>query len=227
MSSSDLHASSPSFRQRLAAGELLAGSFIKTPSCHGVEILGGVGYDFVVIDEEHAPFDRSAIDVALLAARASGLAGLVRIARPDEANILSVLDCGATGILVPHVADAAMAQRIAAAARYRGGRRGFSGSPRAGGYGALSIWDHVAQQDEAVTVIAQIEDPEALEHIDAIATTPGIDALFIGRADLAVATGEPSPTSDKIKEICARVAAAADKAGKPVAAFTGSSQDMV
>src|SRR5437764_898565 len=60
------------FRQRFVAGEHLLGTFIKTPTSHAIEILGSLGYDFVVIDEEHAPFDRVAIDVALLAARALG-----------------------------------------------------------------------------------------------------------------------------------------------------------
>ena len=59
------------FRARFAAGEQLVGTFIKTPTSHGIEILGDLGYDFVVIDEEHAPFDRVSIDIGILAARAS------------------------------------------------------------------------------------------------------------------------------------------------------------
>src|SRR5260370_10923616 len=92
------------FRKRFIAGEPSLGSFIKTPTSHATEILGGVGFDFVVIDEEHAPFARVTIDMALLAARAAGTAGIVRVAEPTPAKLLAVLDDGATGVLVPHVA---------------------------------------------------------------------------------------------------------------------------
>ena len=213
------------FRARLIRQEVLTGSFIKTPTSHAIEILGGLGYDFVVIDEEHAPFDRAAIDLAILAARVSGTAAFVRVASPSPANILSVLDCGATGILVPHVISAARAREVAVAAHYRGGRRGFSGSTRAGGYGAVPMWTQVEAQDQAVTVIAQIEDPEALDEIDAIAATDGIDALFLGRGDLSVAMGAASPEAPEIKQACDKIIEAARKVGKPVAAFVGSAQE--
>src|SRR3954454_24645161 len=95
-------------RSRLLAREHLIGTFVKTPTTHATEILGALGFDFVVIDEEHAPFDRMATDTALLAARAAGTAALVRV--QNATSILSVLDCGATGVLVPHVASAARAR---------------------------------------------------------------------------------------------------------------------
>src|SRR5215475_6975511 len=122
------------FRQRFASGEPLVGTFIKTPTSHATEILGDLGFDFVVIDEEHAPFDRASIDVCLLAAKAAGAAGIVRVAAPTAANILSVLDNGAVGVLVPHVNSVAKAKEIVSACRYRGGRRGFAASTRAGRY---------------------------------------------------------------------------------------------
>ena len=175
------------FRARFAAGEQLVGTFIKTPTSHGIEIFGDLGYDFVVIDEEHAPFDRVSIDIGILAARASGTAGFVRVAAPTADNILSVLDCGATGVLVPHVSSAAKAREIVAASRYRGGKRGFSGSPRAGRYGGAGMAQHIELQDKTVTVIAMIEDPEALDDIDAIVAVDGLDGFFIGRGDLTVA----------------------------------------
>ena len=102
-------------RRRLLAREHLIGTFVKTPTTHATEILGALGFDFVVIDEEHAPFDRMAIDAALLAARAAGTAALVRV--QSATSILSVLDCGATGVLVPHVASAARAREVAATCR--------------------------------------------------------------------------------------------------------------
>ena len=127
------------FHKRFAAGEQLIGTFIKTPTSHAIEIIGDLGYDFVVIDEEHAPFERGSIDVCILGARASGTAAFVRVAAPTADSILSVLDNGATGVLVPHVSSVAKAKEIVAAARYRGGKRGFAASTRAGRYGGATM----------------------------------------------------------------------------------------
>jgi 2-keto-3-deoxy-L-rhamnonate aldolase RhmA len=214
-----------SFRERFQAGEVLLGTFIKTPTSHAVEILGSIGYDFLVIDEEHAPFDRVAIDTALLAARASGAAGIVRVAEPTPAKLLAVLDDGAAGVLVPHVSSAAKAKEVASACRYRNGKRGFSNSPRAGGYGQLGIWDHVDQADAAVTVIAMIEDPEALDDIDAIAAVEGLDGFFIGRGDLTVALGAPSPADPRVRSAAEQILAAARRVDKPVCLMVASAAE--
>lgn len=213
------------FRQRFAAREQLIGTFIKTPTTHAIEIIGGLGFDFVVIDEEHAPFDRAAIDSALLAARASRTAGIVRVAEPTSAKLLAALDDGATGVLVPHVSSLAKARDVAAACRYRGGRRGFSASPRAGGHGALPMWEHVKNADATVTLIAMIEDPEALDEIDAIVSVDGLDGIFIGRGDLTVALGAADAGAPAVRAACDRIIAAANKAGKPVCVMVGSATE--
>jgi staphyloferrin B biosynthesis citrate synthase len=214
---------SSGFRSRFLSGEQLVGTFIKTPTTHAIEILGGLGFDFVVIDEEHAPFDRRDIDAGLLAAKASGTAGIVRVAEPTAANILSVLDCGAAGVLVPHVSSAAKAREVVSACRYRDGKRGFSNSPRAGGYGALSIWPHVEAADAAATIIAMIEDPEAIEEIEAIVAVEGLDGVFIGRGDLTVALQAESMEAPVIRSATERIAKAACAAGKPVCIMAGAS----
>lgn len=213
------------FRRRLAAGDILCGSFIKTPTGHACEIFGDLGYDFVVIDEEHAPFDRRAIDDALVACRAASIAGLVRVASGTPSNLLSVLDCGATGVLVPHVATVERAREVAAACRYRPGTRGFSNSPRAGRYGGLDLAGHIAHGDAITTVIAQIEDPSALSCVHEIAKLDGIDALFVGRGDLAAAMGEASSDAAPVRAASATIADAARQAGKPVLFFVGSLAD--
>jgi staphyloferrin B biosynthesis citrate synthase len=216
---------SPTFRQRFAAAERLVGSFIKTPTSHAIEILGDLGFDFIVIDAEHAPFDRQAIDVALLAAQASRTAGIVRVPDASPAGILSVLDCGATGVLVPHVASVEIARGVVAACRYRGGRRGYSGSPRAGRYGATPVWQNVDAADAQTTVIAMIEDPEAVETIDAILAVDGLDGVFIGRGDLTVAFGAPSNTAPVVQDAVARITKAARTAGKPVCVMVNSADE--
>lgn len=202
------------FRRRFEAGELLVGTFIKTPSVHATEILGDIGFDFVVVDEEHAPFDRCQTELVSLAARAANTACIVRV--PDVPRLLGVLDDGATGVLVPHVSTPARAREVAAACRYRGGKRGFSNSPRAGRYGGVGLWGHVDAQDAMVTVIAMIEDPEALDTIDDIVATDGLHGVFIGRGDLTVAFGAENPDAPVIVDAVEKITAAARKAGKPV-----------
>ncbi|MDH7795991.1 MULTISPECIES: aldolase/citrate lyase family protein [unclassified Beijerinckia] len=213
------------FRKRLAMGEVLAGTFAKTPTGHATEIFGDLGYDFIVIDEEHAPFDRRSIDEAIVAARAANIAALVRVASSAPSNLLSVLDCGAVGVLVPHVATVESARDIAAACRYRKGSRGFSNSPRAGRYGGLNLAQHLEHADAITTVVAQIEDPSALSVVEDIARVDGIDALFVGRGDLAAAMEESSPEAPAVRSAAERVAKAARAAGKPVLFFVGSLAD--
>lgn len=211
------------FRQRFAAGEQLIGTFVKTPTIHATEILGDLGYDFIVIDEEHAPINRETIDTMLCVARASNIAGIVRVSSPD--GLLSVLDCGAVGALVPHVSSAAKAREIVAACRFRGGKRGYSGSVRAARYGGTPMWTNIDAADKTTTVIAMIEDPEALDQIDAIVAVEGLDGVFIGRGDLTAAFGAPKNDAPQVQDAVERITAAARKVGKPVCVMVGNAAE--
>jgi staphyloferrin B biosynthesis citrate synthase len=208
------------FRKRLTGGGHVLGTFIKTPTSHSIEIIGGVGFDFTIIDQEHAPFDRSSIDIGCLAARAANTAAIVRVAEPSAASILSVLDCGATGVMVPHVDSPEKAREMAQACRYRNGVRGFSNTTRAGSFGGATFDEHIAQQDAEVTFIAMIEDAGALPHLEAIAATPGLDAFFIGRGDLTAALGV-----EKMREAVQVITAAGRKTGKTMIALVSSRDD--
>ena len=212
-----------SFRQRMLAGDKLVGTFLKTPTSHATEILGELGYDFVVIDQEHSPFDRTTTDIALMAARAANTPALVRVPGPEA--ILSVLDCGATGVLVPHVKSAAYAREVAAMFRYRGGSRGYATSTRAGGYTAVPMWKHIAESDANMTFVAQIEDPVALDEIDAIAAVEGVDSLFIGRGDLTAAFGDETKDPPDVRRAVERIAEAGRKANKPVSVYVGNATE--
>jgi 2-keto-3-deoxy-L-rhamnonate aldolase RhmA len=128
-------------------------------------------------------------------------------------------------VLVPHVATVEKARAVAAAARYRGGRRGYSGSARAGAYGGTPMWSLVEEQDASVCAIAMIEDPEALDHIDAIAAVDGIHGFFIGRGDLTVALGAKSSADASVKEAVARIVAAAKTVAKPVCVMVASAAE--
>jgi 2-keto-3-deoxy-L-rhamnonate aldolase RhmA len=171
------------------------GSFLKTPSPILVEVLASAGLDLLCLDAEHAPFDRLAIDHCAMAARAGGLPMLVRTPSAAPEHILNALDCGADGVLLPHIRSAEEARAAVAAAHYGRGGRGYAGSSRAAAYALSSIPQHLAASAERTAVIAQIEDVEAVDAVEAIAAVPGLDALFVGRIDLTIALGETDPDS--------------------------------
>ncbi|WP_410834736.1 HpcH/HpaI aldolase family protein [Paraburkholderia sp. SIMBA_030] len=205
-----------SFREVFSSGGTpLFGSFIKTPTSHSVEIIGDLGFDFVVVDAEHAPFDRGAIDMVLLAARAARVAAIVRVPVTAPDYVLAALDDGATGILAPHIASARDAADLVSWCRYSG-KRGFSNSPRAGRYGGKGVWQHIDEADKTVTVIAMIEDAEAVERIDEIVGVVGLDGVFVGRGDLGVALGDREPGAPRVKAATDKVIEAARRARKPV-----------
>ena len=204
------------FRERLLAREPLIGTFMKTPSAHNTEIIGGLGYDFVMLDEEQAPWDRGTLDMGLLAARAFGTAGIVRIARPDPSSVLSVLDDGAIGIMVPHVDSAQKARDVASWARYKGGSRGL-GIGRGGEYGARGS-DHIPFADRTTTVIAMIEDARAIDVIDDIVSVEGVDCIFMGRGALGLSLSNAGPSAPPLKDAVETICAACRKHCKPVSA---------
>jgi 2-keto-3-deoxy-L-rhamnonate aldolase RhmA len=213
------------FRRRLKAKEHVLGTFIKTPTTHATEILGLLGFDFVVFDQEHAPLGQPVLDTMILGARAANVAGIVRVGEPSDANILSVLDSGAAGILVPHVDSAEKARAVAAASRYRGGRRGFANTTRAGQFGGLSFAEHLQRQDAEVCCVAMIEDVRALDEIDAIVRVDGLDAIFIGRGDLSAAIGAPSMTSPETRRVVEPIMAAARAVGLPIIMLSPDRKD--
>jgi 2-keto-3-deoxy-L-rhamnonate aldolase RhmA len=213
------------FRETLRSGALLAGTWVKTPSPIVVEVLALTGLDCLVLDAEHAPFDRLTLDMCIMAARAAGKPVLVRPASAAPEHILNALDCGATGVILPHIRSAADAVAAVAACQYRPGGRGYAGSSRAAGYTTLGMAVHRAAARDVV-VIAQIEDVEGVEAIDAIAAVPGIDALFIGRADLTIAYDAASPDDAVVVAAVSRICAAGRSAGRTVGMFLGRAADV-
>lgn len=214
-----------SFRERLRARARVVGSFIKTPSPILVEVLGLSSLDCLCLDAEHAPFDRLAIDGCALAARAAAMPLLVRPPSAAPEHVLNALDCGAAGVVAPHIRSAAEAEAFARACRYGPDGRGYAGSSRAAGYTTVAMAAHLAASRD-VAAIAQIEDVQAVDAIDEIVRVDGIDALFIGRADLTVAYGCTSQDDPVVLAALERVCAAADAAGRAVGLFLARVDDV-
>lgn len=177
------------FKAQIEAREPMLGAFIKTPHPIVIEIMARAGFDFLVVDAEHAPFDRGSVDAMTMAGRALGCPIVIRVpvATPDW--VLNVLDGGAAGIMVPHVETAVQAEDLTRAVSYGPGGRGFAGTSRAADYAGRSLNEHLATARDEVALICQIEDPDGVVNHAEIANVDGVDALFIGRADLAVSHG--------------------------------------
>ncbi len=199
------------FRERTRAGEVVLGAFIKSASHQIAEVLGHCSLDFLVIDAEHAPFDGADIDRIVLATRSNQLPCLVRTPDHSASFINRCLDLGASGIMAPHVTDAAAAERVIAAAKYSAGARGFSPSGRAGAFGTTQAAAYRTDADRQTSLWCQIEDASALDHLGAIAARPDIDCLFVGRADLALSLRVERPDDPKMETALESIAAAAKR----------------
>lgn len=206
------------FRDKVMSGQPLAGTFMKTPSVDVLEVLILAGLDFVCLDAEHAPFDRAALDILCAVSRAAGFPVLVRVPSGEASQIGMALDAGADGIVVPHVTDADTAARVARAARFGPGGRGYAGSTRWAGFATRTMPDILAASADTL-VVAQIEDPEAVEAAEDIAATDGIDALFLGPADLSVGYGHDRQDNADVAEAYRRTAQAARQSGRAFMTF--------
>ena len=213
--------SEATLRERLNNLEFLVGLFVKTPAYEVIEVLALSGIDFVCLDSEHSAFDRARLDVCLAMAKAHGLPSLVRISHAAPAPILQVLDSGATGILVPHVDSVEKAKQVALWAHFGDGGRDYAGTTRMGAFGTRPRSEIIEYNRTQNIVIAQIEDPSGVEAVDEIAQVDGIDALFIGKADLTVGFGASDPSDEIVENAYDKIVAAGKKAGKPVAGFVG------
>lgn len=200
-------------KSRMIAGERLAGTFLKTPAVDLIEVLALSGLDFVCLDAEHAAFDRARMDACLAIGRALDFPLLVRIPAGTPDELLKVLDSGAVGVVVPHVDSVEKAGIVAKAARFGHGGRGYAGSTRWAGFATRPMPEILLQSEDETIVIAQIEEPEGVEAIDAIAGTPGIDGVFIGPADLSVAYGHRTVDNPDLKAAMGTVGVAAKAAG--------------
>jgi 2-dehydro-3-deoxyglucarate aldolase/4-hydroxy-2-oxoheptanedioate aldolase len=182
------------FKTRLARGDAFVGAFICLPAPESAELFAELGYDWLIIDTEHGPFDVLTAQ-RMLQAVGRRCPGIVRVPSWEDVWIKKALDIGAAGVLVPLVNTADIAARVVAACRYAPeGTRGMGGA-RAHRYGA-GFKDYVARANREIAVIVQAEHIEAVRHIQAIAAVPGIDAVFVGPYDLSASMGKPGQIQD-------------------------------
>lgn len=203
------------FRRRVLDRELLVGAFLNMGSSVSVEIAGRSGLDWLLIDREHGVGGQDGLLHQLQAASATPAAPIVRIPWNDPQHFKRVLDLGAAGIMVPYVNTAKEAEQAVASMRFPPrGIRGVAKLNRASGFGQ-SFDAYFASAHEQLLTVTQIETAEALESIEGIAATDGVDVLFVGPLDLSVSLGIPQQFDHpRFKKACRVVSDAAEKAHK-------------
>lgn len=158
------------------------------------ELLGGAGFDWVLVDCEHAAIEAVEVLPALQAiATNPDVSGIVRPAQNDATLFKRILDMGAQTLIVPYVETVAEAQSAVRAMRYGPhGIRGMAGMTRATRYGQIDDYFETAYDE--LCLVLQIESVTGLSNLEAIAQTEGVDAIFFGPADLSASMGLPGQT---------------------------------
>ena len=190
------------FKARLREGTTQLGLWCSIDDSSVAEMLAGCGYDWLLFDGEHAALDPLRILPLLQAVAPYDAHPIVRPSSMNVAEIKRLLDFGAQTLLIPYVRDAEEARLAAAAVDYGpGGVRGVAGITRASRFGAVP--DYAARARREVCLILQLETIGALDDLEAIAAVPGVDAVFIGPADLAASMGHPGePSHPDVKRAC-------------------------
>lgn len=156
------------------------------------QMLAQVGLDFVIIDQEHSSFTISNVADMIAWFKATTIAPFVRIPQIEYHLIARLMDAGALGIMVPNVKTGAQAKAIVDAVKYAPlGQRGVIMGAAHTDYVAVNPAEFMAYSNENTTIICQIESTEGLDNLEAIATTPGVDILWVGHFDLTQSMGIP------------------------------------
>ncbi len=206
------------FKQRLQNGERVIGCWAGFADPYATEVLGTAGFDWVLIDGEHAPNDLKSIMGQLMALKGSDSAPVVRLPMGEAWAIKQVLDAGAQTLLIPLVESAQEATDLVRAMRYppEGIRGAGAALARASQFSGIS--DYVATANDQMCLLVQVETRAGIEALDDILAVEGVDGVFIGPADLAADMGFPGNSAepqvaDTIRDALGRIAASDKAAG--------------
>jgi 4-hydroxy-2-oxoheptanedioate aldolase len=202
--------------EKLRAGGVVSCLKINLESARSVEIGAMAGFDCIWVDTEHVASDWSVIEQQIWAAKSHDTDILVRVARGSYSDYIRPLELDASGIMVPHIMGVEDAKQVVKMTRFHPlGLRPVDGGNADGAYTGIDFVSYLQQANEQRFVIVQIEDPEALEEVEAIAQLEGIDMIFFGPGDFSHAIGAPGQWDDpRIGEARKRVADACRAHGK-------------
>jgi 2-keto-3-deoxy-L-rhamnonate aldolase RhmA len=190
-----------------------------------VAFLAAGGFDAVIVDGEHGVMNPETLASLVLAARASAIPAIVRVAASFRSSAQNALEAGADALMVPMIESASQAEAFASFCRYPPeGTRGLHPLTGGSGFGAVPMQNVVRFTNERLAVIAQIETARGLEQCEAIAKAKGVDMLFFGPGDMSLSLGVP-PGSPALVDAMARVSKAARAAGKWFGTFIGKPEE--
>ena len=174
---------------KLENGGRTIGAFLQMMSPVSAEILSRSGFEWLIVDLEHAPGDFANLQLQLQAMSGSDVVPFARAPWNDEVAIKRILDTGVMGVLVPYVNTRSEAEAAVAACKYPPtGVRGVAGSPRAAGYTG-NVSDYLASANDEIIVMVAVETTEAVNNLDEILSVRGLDGIFVGPMDLASSMG--------------------------------------
>lgn len=172
----------------------LLGAFLGLPVPALVEVVGRVGFDFIILDGEHGGFTSESLEECMRAADTVKLPTVVRIPEINPWHIQMALDAGAQAVQVPAVETPEQARLIVSASHFPPkGRRGFGSTTRAAGYGFIPRSQVIRTATAATTVIIQVETRKGVERLSDILAVDGVDMVFLGTNDLSLDYGYESP----------------------------------
>lgn len=203
----------------------MLGTWAKIASLEMIELLGHAGFDFVVVDLEHAPLTVEAAYPMIFAAQAMGMGALVRLSDRQGSQIQRLLDGGADGLLVPHAADIDTADRITRSMVFAPkGTRGLGATSRAGRWGTIPVEDYVRAGDEQCLRMLQLEDWDVMGRAADYLALPHVGGVFVGLGDLFLSTGR-TPDQPETVRMVEHVLAAAKRAGKASGIAASTAQE--
>jgi len=207
-----------SLASRLRAGDTVFCAWCTLASPLAAETIAREGFGAVVLDVQHGLWDIASLIDGVGALHHAGAAPIVRVPLEDMALVSRALDFGAEAIIAPMINSAADAKRFAAAAKFPPlGERSWGPQRAMTLQGKTVTTDYLREANEATLTLAMIETPAALKTVDAIAATPGIDALFIGPYDLSTSLSggkAQDVQAGEVERAIDAIGAAAKKAGK-------------
>ena len=204
-------------KEKLLAGEPAFGVSVMFPSPQIVEMVGKLGFDWVLIDCEHGSSSPESVEMMAMAAELTGITSIARPLSNTSEEILKVMDRGAMGVQVPHVNNADDARRAVEAVKYHPqGVRGLAAGSRPANYGfGISMSDYVVESNKETMVCIQLEEAEAIQNIDEILRVEGVDVFFVGPSDLSQSLGYPGRSDvPEVREVINSTFARIKSAGK-------------
>ena len=175
-------------REKLRAGKTSLGCFVGLGSPNAAELLAHAGFEWLIIETEHSALDSAEIEHMLMAINGAEAVPIVRVPSADPVYIQRALDFGAMGIMVPMVKTVEEAQAVVRATRYPpAGTRGYN--PLRAAHYSFDSKDYFYRANDNLLVALILETKEAVQSLEAIASVPGVDVLFLGPFDLCLSLG--------------------------------------